>query len=99
MPPVHTHVPDERDTTEIDLDGDGLPIHHATRVASADGCLRKWGWKWLDGVVEPPKLSTTLGKRVHAIQEGWLTSGDMPPVGEVFEWMDERSPNDEKATE
>lgn len=39
------------------------------------GCNRKWAWRYIEGIKEPPHPSAEKGTRVHAILEAWLRDG------------------------
>lgn len=61
-----------------------LPRISPSQVDTFRDCPRKWGWRYLDGVEEPPHRSAACGQRVHTILEGWLRAGVPPDPNEVL---------------
>lgn len=55
----------------------------ASQISSWRDCKRKWGFRYLDGVKEPPHPSAALGTAVHSHAEKFLRDGTMPDVLEV----------------
>ena len=71
-----------------------LPPGHRPFVLSAsqidtfgNTCERKWSWRHLAGVKEPPNRYAARGLELHDIGEKWLRDGTPPPetdAGKVF---------------
>jgi len=44
----------------------------ASQIQTFTECQRKWAWRVLDGVEEPPNKAAELGGQVHAELEKYL---------------------------
>jgi hypothetical protein len=47
----------------------------ASQIQTFTDCQRKWAWRILEGIEEPPNKSAELGRAVHAQLEKYLTGG------------------------
>jgi len=47
----------------------------ASQISTAELCLRKWAYKKLDGLSDPPGAAAALGSAVHKQIELYLRSG------------------------
>lgn len=52
-------------------------------MSKARGCLRKWGFGYLDGVWPPSTEANQIGTRIHKIIEDYLRDGTFP-TGDDF---------------
>jgi len=50
----------------------------ASQLSTFGLCKRKWAWRYIARVQEPPNAAADLGGRVHSVLEAWLTSGVAP---------------------
>ena len=55
----------------------------ASQVQTFIDCQRKWGWRYLDGIEEPPNASAELGRAVHAELEKYLKGGEIDFTSEI----------------
>lgn len=62
------------------LDSD--PMLSASQLSTYMDCPRKWGWRYLAGIKEPPNPSAELGKRIHSVLEEYLEKGIVPNFDE-----------------
>lgn len=53
----------------------------ASQIGKARGCLRKWGWQYLDGIKQPQTAANTTGIAIHKMQEDYLMKGTIPVPG------------------
>lgn len=49
----------------------------ASQIQTFVDCQRKWAWRVLDGIEEPPNASAELGGKVHAELEKYLRGGEI----------------------
>ncbi|MCK4717700.1 MAG: PD-(D/E)XK nuclease family protein, partial [Thermoplasmata archaeon] len=66
------------------LDAYGRTVLSASQVDTFLDCVRKWAWRYLEGVKAPPHPSAKLGTRCHTIAEAWLLKGTQPDGLEVM---------------
>lgn len=50
----------------------------ATQVSTAELCLRKWAWRYIDKIKAPPNKFAVLGVDTHGHAEKWLKYGIVP---------------------
>jgi CRISPR/Cas system-associated exonuclease Cas4 (RecB family) len=55
----------------------------ASQVQTFIDCQRKWAYKYLDGIEEPPNASAELGRAVHAELEKYLKGGEIDFTTEI----------------
>jgi CRISPR/Cas system-associated exonuclease Cas4 (RecB family) len=55
----------------------------ASQVQTFSDCPRKWAWRYVAGVEEPPSPAAELGRAVHAELEKYLRGGDIDFTTEV----------------
>src|SRR5271166_4554171 len=55
----------------------------ASQVQTFSDCQRKWAWKYVAGVEEPPSPAAELGRAVHAELEKYLRGGEINFTTEV----------------
>lgn len=55
----------------------------ASQVQTFSDCPRKWAWRYVAGVEEPPGPAAELGKLVHATLEKYLNGGEIDFTTEV----------------
>lgn len=55
----------------------------ASQVQTFIDCQRKWAWKYLDGIEEPPNASAERGRAVHAELEKYLKGGEIDFTTEI----------------
>lgn len=70
--------PKETKRAELSRLAGGRHVLSASQLATYALCKRKWAWRYIEGVQEPPHASAALGGRVHHVLEGWLASGVAP---------------------
>ena len=71
---------------DTDVPKDAIRLS-ASQLNTAQQCLRKWGFAYLDKVKGPSTAAQTLGKRLHTIAEEWLQTGKPPkpcPISRMF---------------
>jgi len=47
----------------------------ASQVQTFLDCARKWSWRYVEGIEEPPSPAAERGRAVHAVLEGYLSGG------------------------
>jgi hypothetical protein len=62
----------------------GRPVLSASQVDTFRECARKWAWRYLEGIKEPPNASANLGTKCHSMLEKWLELGAYPDTLEAF---------------
>jgi hypothetical protein len=50
----------------------------ASQVKTWQACPRKWGFKYLDGIQDPPGKAAQFGTAVHGVLEDYFNTGAMP---------------------
>lgn len=55
----------------------------ASAVSTWRDCPRKWGFRYLDGVIVPPGPGAELGSEVHAVLEDYLRTGNRVGTGKA----------------
>jgi hypothetical protein len=55
----------------------------ASQIQTFVDCPRKWAWRVIEGVEEPPNKSAELGRAVHSELEKYLTGGEIDFTSEV----------------
>lgn len=50
----------------------------ASQIKTYDRCARKWGFKYLEGIPDPPGAAAKLGSAVHKVLEDFLNDGTQP---------------------
>jgi CRISPR/Cas system-associated exonuclease Cas4 (RecB family) len=55
----------------------------ASQVQTFLDCQRKWAWRYIAGIEEPPSASAELGRAVHAELEKYLRGGEIDFTTEV----------------
>jgi hypothetical protein len=69
--------------------GESLPCSPETRrlspsqVATFRLCQRKWGFRYIEKIPDPPKAGQAFGKEGHARVEVWLRDGVAPGVDDL----------------
>lgn len=53
----------------------------ASAIEKWRDCHRKWAWRYVGGVKDPPNIYASAGLEVHAASKNWLTEGKLPAVG------------------
>lgn len=53
-------------------------VFSPTQISTFLECARKWAWKRIEKVYEPPAPSAALGTETHGILERYLGEGEMP---------------------
>lgn len=59
-------------------------VTSAAQLTTARQCMRKWAWKYIAGIDEPPSQPLELGKKVHSILEAYLKDGTVPDPNETW---------------
>ena len=55
----------------------------ASQIETFTNCRRKWGWRYLDGIEEPPNPAAEKGRAVHAVLEQYLSGGQIDFTTEI----------------
>jgi len=55
----------------------------ASQVQTFSDCQRKWAWRYVAGVEEPPNASAELGRNVHGVLEQYLNGGEIDFTTEI----------------
>jgi hypothetical protein len=55
----------------------------ASQVQTFVDCQRKWAWRYVEGVEEPPNAAAELGRSVHAELEKYLNGGEIDFTTEI----------------
>jgi hypothetical protein len=55
----------------------------ASQVQVFVDCRRKWAWKYIEGVEEPPNAAAEKGRAVHAMLEQYLSGGAIDFTTEI----------------
>lgn len=55
----------------------------ASQVQTFSDCQRKWAWRYVEGVEEPPSPAAELGRSVHAELEKYLSGGEIDFTTEI----------------
>lgn len=50
----------------------------ASQIKTADACMRKWGFKYIDKIPDPVGKAAIFGSAVHKQLEGWFEDGEDP---------------------
>lgn len=56
----------------------GHHLFSPTQISTYIECPRKWAWRRIAKIYEPPNASAALGTETHALLEKYLTDGTMP---------------------
>lgn len=54
----------------------------ASQISTAELCLRKWAFIYIEGLRTPPNKFAQFGTDTHSHLEKWLKAGRVPPDGE-----------------
>ena len=55
----------------------------ASQIQTFTDCQRKWGWRYLDGIEEPPNPAAEKGRAVHAALEQYLSGWQIDFTTEI----------------
>jgi hypothetical protein len=55
----------------------------ASQVQTFVDCQRKWAWRYVEGIEEPPSAAAELGRSVHAELEKYLSGGEVDFTTEI----------------
>ena len=55
----------------------------ASQVQTFSDCQRKWAWRYVANVEEPPNAAAELGRAVHAVLEKYLNGGEIDFTAET----------------
>ena len=55
----------------------------ASQIKTWNDCPRKWGFKYIDGLEDPPSKAAILGSKVHAELERYLEGGDIDEASDA----------------
>ena len=55
----------------------------ASQIKTWNDCPRKWGFKYIDGLEDPPSKAAILGSKVHAELERYLGGGDIDEASDA----------------
>lgn len=56
----------------------GHHLFSPTQISTYIECPRKWAWRRIAKIYDPPNASAALGTETHALLEKYLTDGTMP---------------------
>lgn len=55
----------------------------ASQIQTFSDCQRKWAWRYVEGIEEPPSPAAERGKEVHAVLEKYLSGGEIDFTTEI----------------
>lgn len=67
---------------ELARGSEGGDTHHssASQIENWRDCNRKWAWRYIAKIKQPPNIYAAAGTLVHDASKAWLTRGELPPV-------------------